>query len=88
MCEQLHPGYKPPTRKALANKHLDNTHAKLQASMKVNLQNKTVTMQQDGWSTPANEPVISTSFTFEGVGYFMAVKLTGSKANAADCAEA
>ena len=41
MVDQLHPGYKPPTRKSLSNLHLDNTHTKLQSKMKSELEGKT-----------------------------------------------
>ena len=44
-------------------------------------------MQQDGWSTPSNEPVISTSVTCEGVGYFVDAQLTGSKSKTAEACQ-
>ena len=87
MCEALRAGYKPPTRKAIGGVLLDKVHTKLQTSMKDKLQDKTVTMQQDGWSTPSNEPVISTSVTCEGVGYFMDAQLTGSKSKTAEACQ-
>ena len=87
MVDRLHPGYKPPTRKSISNTHLDNTYTKLQSKMKSELEGKTVTMQQDGWSTPANEPVISTSVTCDGVGYFVDAQLTGSKSKTAEACQ-
>ena len=87
MVEEMHPGYKPPTRKAVGGTLLDKIHTDLQSNMKSKLQNKVVTMQQDGWSTPANEPVILTSVTCEGVGYFIDAQLTGSKSKTAEACQ-
>ncbi len=78
MVDSLRPGYKPPTRNAISGALLDKTHAKLQSSMKVKLHGKVVTMQQDGWSTLQNDPVIATSVTCEGCSYFVDAKCTGS----------
>ena len=87
MVEEMHPGYKPPTKKAVGGTLLDKIHTDLQLNMKSKLQNKVVTMQQDGWSIPANEPVISTSVTCEGVGYFIDAQLTGSKSKTAEACQ-
>ena len=84
MVESLRPGYKPPTRKAISGALLDQTHTKLQSSMKAKLQGKTVTMQQDGWSTLQNDPVIATSVTCEGGSFFIDAKCTGSTSKTAE----
>ena len=84
MLETLRPGYKPPSRKTLSNGLLEQVHGKLQASMKVKLQGKVVTMQQDGWSTLHNDPVISTSITCEGNGYFVDAQYSGENAKTAE----
>ena len=84
MIRKLRPGYKPPTREALRTKHLDSVHCKLQAHMKTKLNNKIVTMQQDGWSTVQNDPVIATSVTCEGKGYFVDAKDTGTMQKTAE----
>ena len=87
MFAALRPGYKPPTRQSLSGKYLDKTHEQLQSTMKEKLQNKIVTIQQDGWSTPSNDPVISTSVTCDGVGYFVDAQLTGAKAKTAEACQ-
>ena len=46
--------------------------------MKQFLNNKTVTMQQDGWSSVQNDPVITTSVVSDGKGYFVDAKDTGT----------
>jgi hypothetical protein len=84
MVESLSPGYKPRTRKTLSGTLLEQTHSKLQSTMKTKLEGKTVTMQQDGWSTLQNDPVISTSVTCEGSGYFIDAQSTGSTQKTAD----
>ena len=80
----LHPGYQPPARTAISSKHLDKTHEKLQAHMKTSLTGKEVTMQQDGWSTLQNDPVIATSITCEGKGYFIDAKNTETEKKTAE----
>ena len=57
MVSSLRTGYKPPTRDVISNKCND----KNQAVVKQQLNNKTVTMQQDGQSTNQNDLVIATS---------------------------
>ena len=42
--------------------------------MKQLLSNKTFTMQQDGWSSVQNDPVIATSVVSDGKGYFVDAK--------------
>ena len=84
MVETLRPGYKPPTRKTLSSTLLDQVHNKLHSTMRGKLEGKTVTMQQDGWSTLHNDPVISTSVTCEGSGYFIDAQYSGANAKTAE----
>ena len=44
--------------------------------MKQLLNNKTITVQQDGWSSVQNDPVIATSVVSDGKGYFVGAKDT------------
>ena len=46
--------------------------------MKQLLNNRTVTMQQDGRSSVQNDPVISTSVVSDGKSYFVDAKDTGT----------
>ena len=62
----LRPGYQPPSRQAVSSKLLDKCHDKYQAIMKQLLNNMTVTMKQDGWSSCKNDPVIATSVVSAG----------------------
>ena len=66
--------YQPPFRQAVSNKLLD----KYQAIMKQLLNNKTITMQQDGWSSVQNDPVITTPVVSDRKGYFVDAKDTGT----------
>lgn len=54
----LHPGYKLPTDKAIANELLDKVYKNTMSSMESDLKNKTVCMSIDGWSNVHNESVI------------------------------
>ena len=84
LVESLRPGYKPPTRKTLSGPLLDRVHSKLQTSMKAKLEGKTVTMQQDGWSTLQNDPVIATSVTCGDNGYFIDAQCTADNHKSAE----
>lgn len=84
MVQSLRPGYKPPSRKSLSHAWLDKTHTRLQSTMKEKLNGKTVTMQQDGWSTIQNDPVIATSVTCDGNGFFIDATSTGSTSKTAE----
>ena len=83
MIAELRPGYKPPFRKNL-DFLLDKVYSNLHSSMKTKLEGKTVTIQQDGWSAPKNDPVISNSVTCEGKGFFIDAQCTGSTPKTAD----
>ena len=88
LVSNLHPGYQPPSRQAVSNKLLDKCHDKNQAVMKQLLNNKTVTMQQDGWSSVLNDPVIATSVVSDGKGFFVDAKDTGTTYKTAQTCEA
>ena len=88
LVSSLRPGYQPPSRLAVSNKLLDKCHDKHQAVMKQLLNNKTVTMQQDGWSAVENDPVIATSVVSDGKGYFVDTKDTGTSHNTAEACKA
>ena len=78
LVSSLRPGYQSPSRQAVSNQLLDKCHDKYQAVMKQLLNNKTITMQQDGWSSVQNDPVIATSVVSDGKGYFVDAKDTGT----------
>ena len=61
------PGYKPP----ISNKWLEKCHDKYQAIMKQQLNNKTLSMRQDSWSTIQNDPVIPSTVVSQGKGFFV-----------------
>ena len=62
----------------MSNKLLDKCHDKYQAIMKQLLNNKTITMQQDGWSSVQNDSVIATSVVSDVKSYFEVAKDTGT----------
>ena len=88
LVSSLRPGYQPPSRQVVSNKLLDKCHDKYQAFMKQLLNNKTITMQQDGWSSVQNDPVIATSVVSDGKGYFVDAKDTGTTLKTAEACKA
>ena len=89
LVSSLRPGYQPSSRQAVSNKLLDKCHDKYQAVMKQLLNNKTVTMEQDGWSSVQNDPVIAISVVSgDGKGYFVDAKDTGTTHKTAEACKA
>ena len=72
LVDALRPGYKLPSRKTLANKHLDEVTKEIEDDMKANLKGKkSVTLVEDGWSNIHNDPVIATWLNVDGRAYLL-----------------
>lgn len=71
LVSALHPGYTPPSRKALAGELLDQVSANVVNHMKKNVEGKQVTLIEDGWSNIHNDPIIATCIHCEGKSYFL-----------------
>ena len=84
LIQTLRPGYKPPTRKALGEKHLDSVTEKLKGEMKEQLEGKMVTLVEDGWSNIHNDPVVATCLNVGGKSFFLDAKDTGSMTKSAE----
>lgn len=85
MVQQLRPGYKPPTRFALADKHLDQVCDEMEEKMKLELDGKTVTLVEDGWSNIHNDPVVATCITTaNGQSFFLDAHDTGAMQKTAE----
>ena len=79
-CEAMRPGYKPPNRKILASKLLDEVHDQVIAEMKEKIARKEVlVLSQDGWSSVRNDPIIAHSFNDGKYNYLLNIKDTGSE---------
>lgn len=63
MIELLRPGYKPPSRRDIGNKLLDEVFEEEQEHCKSVLAGKIVCLSMDGWSNIRNEPIICCSVT-------------------------
>ena len=86
--QTLRPGYKPTTRKAISEKHLDRVTEQLQEKMKGALEGKEVTMVEDGWSNIHNEPVIARCLTVEGQSFYLGADETTTMCKTAEnCGE-
>ena len=57
----LRPGYVPLNRKTLAGKLLDAVTTEAEETMKVQVNNKTGTLAEDGWSNIHNDPYLKSS---------------------------
>lgn len=58
LCELLHPGYNPPSRKKLSTTLLDDVFENTCNEFKTELIGKNVCMSLDGWSNIHREPVV------------------------------
>ena len=84
LLQALRPGYKPPTRKALADRHLDNVAEQVTCDVKKKLDGKVVTLVEDGWSNIHNDPVVATCVSVDGNSYFVSATDTRSMPKTAD----
>lgn len=84
MIETLRPGYKPPNRKTLANDLLDTVSTSVHSKMMMELENKTVTLIQDGWSSIHNVPVIANCISTGEHSYFVSSVDTKAEKKTAD----
>ena len=80
----LRPGYKLPSRKTLANKHLDEVTKEIEDDMKANQKGKSVTLVEDGWSNIHNDPVIASCLNVDGRAYFLDAHDTGTMPKTAE----
>ena len=67
----LHPGYTPPTQKAIGGPLLDKVTNQVRDIMRSDISGKTATLVEDGWSNIHNEPVIASSLQVDGKSYFL-----------------
>ena len=63
LCNLLRPEYKPPSRLDVGNRLLDQVHEDVFATSRELVEGRTISMELDGWSNIANEPIICASIT-------------------------
>ena len=78
MIATLRPGYQAPSRKALADKLLDNVSTEMQTTMQKELEHKEVTLIEDGWSNVHNDPVTASCVHVNGKSFFVKATDNGS----------
>ena len=61
LVNDLHPGYQPPSRKALGNEILDDVYMEQHEVAKKKLSGKLVTICVDGWTNTNNDPIVCCS---------------------------
>lgn len=71
VIQLLRPGYKPPTRKVIAGPLLDTVHEDLCKEMRKEIDGKTATLVEDGWSNQHNEPIVATSLQIQDKCYYL-----------------
>lgn len=87
-CNMMRPGYIPPTAKQIGGPLLENSHNRLKSILKQELEGKPTTIQQDGWTNIKEDPIIATSLTTHGKGYFNDAHDPGAEKKTADlCSE-
>ena len=87
MISLLRPGYSSPNRKDISGRLLDIVHDRIRQHIVKEIQNKDVTLIQDGWSDIHNHPVIATSIHTGSKSYFLNAVDTGpNKKTASYCA--
>ena len=80
----LRPGYSPPNRKTISGDLLDKVSEEMHGKMKKELDGKTATLVQDGWSNCHNDPVIASSVQSGGKTFFLDSYDTGSMPKTAE----
>ena len=63
MATLLRPGYRPPSRKAVAGSLLNSVHSSELERCKAAIEGKTVCLSLDGWSNISNDPIVCSSLT-------------------------
>lgn len=79
MIKMLRPGYKPPTRKSLANDLLTKVHDKMEEEMKKTIATKNATLVIDSWSNIHNDPITAACIQIGEKSYVVDVEDSGSK---------
>jgi Protein of unknown function (DUF 659) len=93
MVNKLRPGYKPPNRKELSESLLEIVYEKSEKGIAAEFTAETnddlaITLQQDGWSSVRNDPIIGSSVSFNGRNYVVAANDAGSSSKTAEfCAD-
>jgi hypothetical protein len=58
MFDAIHPGYRPPNRKQLADTLLNDTAVDVTNRMQKQLTTCAITLLQDGWSSIRYDPIV------------------------------
>lgn len=79
LCEEMRPGYTPPSRKQIGGRLLDTVHEEIVQEIRAKLTEKeTIVLTQDGWSSVTNDPIIAHTFNDGKENYLLNIKDTGS----------
>lgn len=84
MIKMLRPGYKPPTRKSLANDLLSKVHEKMEEEMKETIASKNATLVIDSWSNIHNDPITAACIQIGEKSFVVDVEDSGSKKKTAE----
>lgn len=74
----LNPAYTLPSNVTLGTTILDKVYQEVEDEKSVKLKNATVVLQQDGWSTNHNDPVIAHCISAGGQTHFLSAINTGT----------
>ena len=71
LCENLRPGYKPPTRRGIGSEVLDRCHSRIVSDCSSVLHGKEVPMCLDGWTNASHDSIIASSIQNAGNVYIV-----------------
>lgn len=80
----LRPGYEPPNRKQLSGDLLNRINDDIMNKVQTELNGKTVTLMQDGWSDVHNTPIIANILSIGESSYFLSAIDSGCNVKSAD----
>lgn len=80
----LRSGYEPPNRKQLSGELLNKIYDEKMDNARTELNGKTVTLMQDGWSDVHNIPIIANVLSTGESSYFLSAIDSGSNIKSAD----
>jgi hypothetical protein len=88
LIKALHPGYKAPSSKLISEGILNDVYDNVKKKTAENLQNKTIAIAQDGWTTNQNVSIIAHTMIADGKSYFLDATDTQSNAKTGEfCAK-
>ena len=81
---QMRPSYKLPSAKTIGGPLLNKVYNEIRQEVESELNGKEIVLQQDGWSSSQNHPIVAHSATCGRKNYFLQAITTGTNTKSAD----